>query len=94
MGTVVFPNAQLKVFLTASAEERARRRAAQLSKKGIDVNMPALLAEIQERDDRDRNRSASPLVPAEDAVVIDTTTLSVKDVVEKVMALIKERELD
>ncbi len=82
MGTVVFPEAQLKIFLDASAEERAQRRLKQLKKKGIDARICALLKDIQERDARDRNRLVAPLVPAEDAIVIDTTELSVLQVID------------
>jgi len=85
MGTTVFPDAPVKIFLTASAEERALRRYKQLKEKGISSNISDLAAEIRERDERDRNRSTSPLVPAEDALVIDSTELSIDQVVEKVL---------
>lgn len=85
MGTVVFPDATHKIYLTASAEERAERRYKQLIAKGIDAKIGNLLADIQARDERDSNRAVAPLKPAEDAVVIDTTTLSVEQVLEKVM---------
>ncbi len=85
MGTVVFPDAQLKVFLTASAGERARRRHKQLSEKGIDAMLPVLLREIEERDLRDRTRSVAPLVPAGDARIIDSTSLSIDEVVATVL---------
>ena len=85
MGTTVFPDAPVKVFLTASAEERAKRRHKQLKEKGISSNISDLAAEIRERDERDRNRSASPLLPAEDALVIDSTNLSIEQVVEKIL---------
>jgi CMP/dCMP kinase len=85
MGTVVFPNSEVKIFLTASAEERARRRYKQLINKGVNVNLRALLGDIEARDERDSNRSASPLVPAKDAIVIDTTTLSIEQVLETVL---------
>jgi cytidylate kinase len=91
MGTVVFPDAALKVFLTASAEERAKRRYKQLIGKGIDVNLSALFLDIQARDERDSTRSISPLKPAEDAVTLDTTSLSIDQVVEQVLLLVKER---
>lgn len=84
MGTVVFPHADAKIFLTASAEERARRRYNQLKEKGHDVNIARLLADIQARDDRDANRSVAPLVPADDALVLDSTNLNVEQVLEKV----------
>lgn len=94
MGTVVFPDAELKIFLTASPEERARRRYNQLKEKGIGVSLPALLKDIAERDGRDRNRAASPLVPAGDARVIDTTHFGIEAVAEQVMALVRERGWD
>jgi len=87
MGTVIFPNARLKIFLTASLEERASRRYKQLKQKGLDANLPALLEELTERDDRDRNRSSSPLVAAVDAVSIDTSNMSIDEVVAKVSGL-------
>ena len=85
MGTVVFPDAQVKIFLDASAGERARRRHKQLKEQGIDVNLPGLIAEIEERDHRDRNRSVAPLKPAPDAEVIDSTRMSVEEVVDLVL---------
>ena len=87
MGTVVFPNAVLKIFLTASAEARARRRQAQLLEKGESVSLPRLLQSINERDERDTNRSASPLVAAEDAVHIDSSKLSIDAVCDCVFEL-------
>ena len=89
MGTVVFPQAAVKVFLTASAEERAQRRFKQLKEKGMDVNLPALLQEIAERDQRDSNRSVAPLKPAEDALVLDTTGMGIDEVVESVLQACK-----
>lgn len=86
MGTVVFPDAPTKIFLTASPEERARRRYSQLKDAGLSVNIDALLEEIRARDDRDMNRSAAPLKPAEDAQVIDSTGLSIEEVLDRVMA--------
>ncbi|BDX06662.1 (d)CMP kinase [Planctobacterium marinum] len=83
MGTVVFTEANAKIFLTASAEERAARRYNQLREKGHDVSIGALLADILARDERDTNRSVAPLVPAEDALVIDSTELSIEEVLEK-----------
>jgi cytidylate kinase len=77
MGTVVFPDAPLKVYLTASAEERARRRYKQLIEKGNSVTLDSLLRDIRERDVRDSSRAAAPLRPAADAVVLDTTGLSI-----------------
>ena len=91
MGTVVFPDAAVKIFLTASAEERARRRYKQLKQKGFDVNLPQLSADIAERDARDSERSISPLKPADDAVVIDTTSIGIEAVVEKVASLVKQK---
>lgn len=83
MGTVVFPEAPVKIFLDASAEERAQRRMLQLQEKGFDVNFERLLSEIKERDDRDRNRAVAPLVPAADALVIDSTGMTIDQVIEK-----------
>jgi cytidylate kinase len=80
MGTVVFPDAPLKIFLTASAEERARRRYQQLLAKGESVSLPRLLEDIEERDARDRSRQVAPLLPADDAVVVDSTGMPVADV--------------
>ena len=91
MGTVVFPDAEVKVFLTATVEERARRRYNQLKQQGLDVNLSNLLQEIAERDRRDASRSVAPLKPAEGAEVIDTTGMSVEEVVDRVMALIHRR---
>lgn len=86
MGTVVFPNAPLKIFLQASLEERAERRLRQLSEQGINVILDNLLAELEERDRRDRERAVAPLKPASDAVVIDTTGMSVEAVFQRVLA--------
>jgi len=88
MGTIVFPDAGHKVFLTASAEERANRRYKQLIDKGNSVNLPDLLADIRARDERDSSRAISPLVPADDAVVVDTTDLGIDQVVDKILALL------
>ncbi|MCF1427967.1 MAG: (d)CMP kinase [Shewanella sp.] len=85
MGTVVFPDAQVKLFLTASAEERAHRRYDQLQDKGFDVSIDRLLTEIKERDNRDMNRAVAPLVPAEDALVIDTTGVGIEEVLDRVL---------
>ena len=93
MGTVVFPAADLKVFLTASPEERAVRRYKQLKDKGSDVSLPALSREIAERDLRDSTRAVSPLKPASDAEVIDSTSLSIEGVVDRVLALGRSRSL-
>ena len=91
MGTVVFPNALIKVFLTASAEVRAQRRFEQLQSKGFDVSIARLLETIQARDARDSSRSASPLRPADDAIVIDTSSLSIEEVNSQVLGLVKQR---
>lgn len=88
MGTVVFPGAQVKIFLTATAEERARRRYKQLIGKGIDAILRDLLRDLKERDERDSERAISPLKPAEDATVLDTTKLSLAEVIEQVMNLV------
>ena len=91
MGTVVFPDAGLKIFLTASAEERARRRHKQLSSKGNDVNFVILLEDIRRRDQRDSERAVAPLVPAPDAVILDTTGVGITQVEERVDALLRQR---
>lgn len=91
MGTVVFPDAELKIFLTASIEERAKRRFEQLKAGGISVNLRRLRMEIEERDDRDSKREVSPLRPAEDAVIIDTTNLNVREVVKKILELVTNK---
>ncbi len=93
MGTVVFPDSELKVFLTATAEERARRRHEQLKEQGINASIRRLFEEIRERDERDRNRTVAPLVPASDAKVIDTTNLTIDQVVAEIEALIRARNL-
>jgi CMP/dCMP kinase len=93
MGTVVFPEADLKLYLTASAEERARRRYQQLLAKGESVSLPRLLEDIRERDARDSSRDVSPLMPAEDAIVIDSSDLSIPDVFAQVMLKVKEKGL-
>jgi len=89
MGTVVFPGAEFKIFLTASLEERALRRHNQLKEKGVTATLPALSLEIAERDKRDSTRISSPLVASTDAVVLDTTGMSVKEVVERVLRLVR-----
>ena len=91
MGTVVFPYAQLKIFLTASPEERARRRYKQLKEKGIDANLPELVAELEARDKRDRERSTAPLKAADDAILLDTTAMSIDQVVDQVMLMASQR---
>lgn len=90
MGTVIFPDAVCKIFLTASAEERARRRYKQLKGKGESVNLSRLFRDIKKRDERDSNRETAPLVAAEDAVTIDSTCLSVDEVMLAIHALIKD----
>jgi CMP/dCMP kinase len=89
MGTVVFPDAASKVFLTASAEERARRRYKQLKEKGIDANLPRLTNDIEERDRRDRERATAPLTMAENALYIDSSNMSIDAVIEEVLNLIR-----
>jgi CMP/dCMP kinase len=91
MGTVIFPDASYKVFLTASPEERAERRYKQLKEKGVSVTLDDLLREILARDARDASRAVAPLRPAEDAVHIDTTGLGIDAVVERVLAIVPER---
>ncbi len=93
MGTVVFPDAQLKVFLTASPHERADRRHKQLLGKGETANLASLLDEIMARDERDMNRSVAPLRPAADAILLDSTHLSIEEVLESVMKEARERDL-
>ena len=93
MGTVVFPDAPLKVFLTASAEERARRRYLQLKAKGDDVNLSGLLDEIRARDERDTQRAIAPLKPAADAIQLDSTELSIEQVLERIMSEIALRDI-
>jgi cytidylate kinase len=92
MGTVIFPDASPKVFLTASAEERAERRYKQLKAKGVSVTLAGLLREILARDARDANRAVAPLRPAPDAVCIDTTGLGIDAVVQRVLALLPARQ--
>lgn len=87
MGTVVFPDADTKIFLTASQEERARRRYNQLKKQGISASLGALLDELARRDERDANRAVAPLRPAPDATVVDTTGMSIEEVLNKVLEL-------
>jgi len=86
MGTTVFPQAELKIFLTASAEVRAERRYKQLKEKGFDANLMSLIEEIEQRDERDRSRSSSPLRPAEDAVSIDTSSKTIDEVMAEVLS--------
>jgi cytidylate kinase len=91
MGSIVFPAADLKVFLTASAEERARRRYKQLKDKGLSVNLAALSAEIAERDRRDATRAVAPLVATDDAIVIDSTRMNIDAVVARVLSIARAR---
>jgi len=93
MGTVVFRDAPLKLFLTASVSERGQRRYKQLIEKGENVSLPRLLEDIKERDARDRGRQISPLVPAEDAIVIDSSATPIFDVFERVMSEVKKKGL-
>ncbi len=93
MGTVVFPDAPLKIFLTASAEERARRRYLQLKAKGDDVNLASLLDEIRARDERDTQRAVAPLKPAADAIQLDSTELSIEQVLERILSEVANRDL-
>lgn len=85
MGTVVFPNAEVKIFLTADAEERAKRRYLELKEKGADVKLDALLSDLKVRDERDKSREIAPLVPAEDAYVLDSTDLTISQVLDAVL---------
>ncbi|MFT5693497.1 MAG: cytidylate kinase [Oceanicoccus sp.] len=91
MGTVIFPDAQLKIYLTASAQERADRRHKQLINKGESVNIGALLEDIEERDNRDMNRAVAPLKPAIDAIMLDSTGVSIDDVFQQVFDRLKSR---
>lgn len=93
MGTVVFPDAPLKVFLTASAEERARRRYLQLKAKGDDVSLTSLLEEIRARDERDTQRAIAPLKPALDAIQLDSTELSIEQVLERILSEVADRDI-
>lgn len=89
MGTVVFPDAKVKIFLTASAEERGQRRFKQLQEKGIQADLPAIIEDIRERDERDSNRAVAPLKPADDALIIDSTHLTVEQVCQQVLNKIR-----
>ena len=90
MGTVVFPDAELKIFLTATPEVRAERRYKQLKEKGIDANLRALSRDLEERDERDTKRAVSPLVPAADSQVIDSSSLSIEDVAGRILEMYRE----
>ena len=93
MATVVFPNAELKVFLTAAPEIRAQRRYKQLIEKGIDANLRALSRDLRDRDERDAKRAIAPLVPAPDSQVLDSSALSIDEVVERIVGWCRERKL-
>ena len=90
MGTVIFPRARLKIFLTASAEARAERRHKQLKEKGENVNLSRLFQDIKKRDERDQSRAVSPLMAAPDAHLIDSTEMSIEDVVQEILDLLEE----
>ena len=89
MGTVVFPDASYKIFLNASAEVRAQRRHKQLKEKGIESNIPDLINKISERDERDRKRTVAPLMPATDAIQLDSTSLGIENVFDRVRAILR-----
>jgi len=91
MGTTIFPDAPLKVFMTACAEERAERRYKQLKAKGINANIAALVKDLKLRDEQDANRAVSPLKPAADAIQIDTTEMGIDEVTQMVLDLVKQR---
>ena len=91
MGTVVFADAPVKIYLTAGAEERAKRRYLQLQARGADVSIERLLADISSRDERDMNRAVAPLKPADDAIVLDSTKLTIQEVLGQVMDVMRER---
>ena len=90
IGTVILPNADIKIFLTASPEERARRRLKDLAEKGIEADFDAVVADIKRRDENDSSRAIAPLKPADDAVIVDTTTMSFEQVVELISGMIGE----
>ena len=91
IGTIVFPNANLKIFLVASPEERAKRRVKEFLSKGIDTNFETVLAEIVKRDEMDSTRKESPLIQAEDAILIDTSFMSIEEVSKEIINLVSER---
>jgi CMP/dCMP kinase len=91
MGTVVFPGAEVKIFLTADPAERANRRYLELKQKGLDVNIGDLLNEIQTRDERDMNRAVAPLKPADDAYLLDSTNKTIDQVLEEVLSFVKKQ---
>jgi len=94
IGTVVLPHAQVKIFLTASFEERVKRRAKELKRKGVELSLEEVARQIEERDKRDSSRDLAPLKPAEDAIVIDTTAKSIEQVLEEVIEVINRRKTD
>jgi len=91
MGSVVFPDARIKIFLTASAEERGKRRYNQLKQKGLGANLPKLIMDIEDRDRRDAEREIAPLKPAPEATVLDTTRLGIQEVLGEVMGIVHDR---
>lgn len=91
IGTVVLPNAQVKIFLTASAQERARRRCLEMEQKGTPVDFDTTLREIQQRDEQDMNRETAPLKPAEDSVLLDTSNLDFEGSVARLLEIVRER---
>lgn len=93
MGTVVFPDAALKIYLTATVRARAERRYKQLKEKGESVNLPRLFRDLEKRDQRDTNRAVAPLEPAADAILLDSTDLSVDQVLKKILKLVEEKNL-
>jgi cytidylate kinase len=93
MGTVVFTAAPVKIFLTASAEERAKRRFLQLQEKGVEADIEVILRDIQERDERDMNREVAPLKPAIDSLVVESTNMSIEQVLDVVMTELKRADL-
>lgn len=90
MGTVVFTDAPIKIYLTASAEERGKRRLNQLKENGIGASLPRLIQDIEERDERDMNRAEAPLKPADDAVIIDSSNMNVEQVIKKIMEYVEK----
>jgi len=94
MGTVIFPDAGLKIYLTASAQKRAERRYKQLKEKGLSVNIADLSREISERDERDASRAVAPLKPADDAIVIDTSDMSIEEVMKQVNHLLQVNNIE
>ena len=93
IGTVICPNAEVKLFVTASAEVRAERRYLELSGNGHNVTLDEVLADVKARDERDMNRSVAPLKPADDAILIDSTQMSIEEVLETVQTMARERNL-